>query len=44
MNKKTKLILAGLGATVAALTFAVVSEAGSPSTYFLAWNSTLVNE
>ena len=30
MNKKIKLILAALGATVAALTFAVVSEAGSP--------------
>ncbi len=30
MNKKSKLILAALGATVAALTFAVVSEAGSP--------------
>ena len=30
MNKKITLILAALGATVAALTFAVVSEAGSP--------------
>ena len=30
MNKKITLILAALGAAVAALTFAVVSEAGSP--------------